>query len=297
MGKICSRYVIVCIDIGNREIIEQYATFLYNVVSCYTKPILDNAITLIDHHVHTYNSFDSYINPFNYEKVVKSIKSKIQDIIQALSLYVKQKDHEDLSSIFPNSIINVILGFVDHNRLPYAKHYERPLVFRFEKSYVEVFSFYGSEQKLKDGCEIIAYTTHSAKQSSSFKIYYSLPHPFKRSCPSLATLVRRVDFIELFNGRTTLDKNVKAFRLWCELYAVRRNVFPIAGSDAHIYNEILDAGTAILGSDVLCLFYKLKNTLSIGCSEALSQLYAAFKTRSSKRIVNSIVILVKGVLG
>ena len=110
-------------------------------------------------------------------------------------------------------------------------------------------------------------------------------------------LIRRADFIELFNGRTTLDNNVKALRLWYELYAVRSSIFPVAGSDAHMYNEILDAGVAILGSNILCLFYRLKNTLNIGCSEALSQLYAAFKTRSSKRIINSIIILAKGVLG
>ena len=285
-------HAIICTNIGDREIREQYTTFLYDITSCYTKPTLDNAITLVDYHVHTYNSFDSYINPFNYEKIIKSIKDKIQGIIRALSSYTKQKDYKNFSNI-----INIVIGFVDHNRLPYVKYYERPLIFTLGNLMLKFFSFYGIEQKLKNGCEIIAYAPYSIKQSNNFKIYYSLPHPFKRNCPSLAKLMRRANFIELFNGRTTLDKNVKALRLWRELYAVRSSIFPVAGSDAHTYNEILDAGVAILGSNVLCLFYKLKNTLSIGCSEALSQLYAAFKTRSSKRIVNSIVVLVKGVLG
>jgi len=59
-----------------------------------------------------------------------------------------------------------------------------------------------------------------------------LPHPY-RSHREIYEVAKKVDFIEVWNARSTIDQNEQAFNL-----AKKLKKKMLAGSDAHLYSEI-----------------------------------------------------------
>lgn len=59
-----------------------------------------------------------------------------------------------------------------------------------------------------------------------------LPHPY-RSHREICEVAKKVDFIEIWNARSTIEQNEQAFNL-----AKKLGKKALAGSDAHLYSEI-----------------------------------------------------------
>lgn len=67
-----------------------------------------------------------------------------------------------------------------------------------------------------------------------------LPHPF-REHRNIETIANKVDIIEVFNSRCSVNENQKALDL-----SLKLNIPTIIGSDAHVYSEI---GNSIMNSE------------------------------------------------
>lgn len=159
-------------------------------------------------HLHTNYSFDSFLS---YKKIVKyGIRNKLD--------FVAITDHNSIegairakqfkNSKFPESKLQIIIGT--------------------ERSTDQgdiIGLFLKDEIKSTKGLEVID-EIHEQKGLAV------LPHPFKDHNLSMH-LIRRIDIIEVFNGRTSCEANKKAENI-AKLYKKPT----LVGSDAHFYREL-----------------------------------------------------------
>ncbi len=100
----------------------------------------------------------------------------------------------------------------------------------------------------------------------------------------------KVDFIEGYNSRLDNEKNQKAI-----LLAQKHNIPILAGSDAHLYNEIGCSYTIIKDFDdftIISHHYKKTSDFNI----IISQYIKAFKRRSLLVFISTTKILIKTTL-
>lgn len=256
-------------------------------------------IYLIDLHIHTYNSYDSVIT---LEKLLQRLRF--------LSVECSKFFRDDFA---------LVLGLVDHNRYPDLSF--RSILDNYEG---DLCIFLGSEiltksgeimvlddpeslvlrKKLKElimGPKEYMYIAEWARKHGLITI---LPHPFIRH-KSPEVLAKFTDFIEIFNGRSPFDLNIKATRFCLD------NAFLFsAGSDAHFPSEIFTSFMVIytkeyydasgLGiSDLRRLLVdnvfntKLMYKISFKANETFSQLIAAVRRKEIIRSLYAISSLIR----
>jgi len=156
-----------------------------------------------DFHIHSKYSFDSIMSP---KKIIKTAVKKNLDLI----------------------------AITDHNTI---------------KGGVEVKKASGNNIKVIVGAEIktdigdiIGFNLNNEIKSINWEEVLDqikaqgglsmLPHPY-RSHKNIYEIAKKVDFIEVWNARSTIDQNEQAFNL-----AKKLKKKMLAGSDAHLYSEI-----------------------------------------------------------
>ena len=156
-----------------------------------------------DFHIHSKYSFDSIMSP---KKIIKTAVKKNLDLI----------------------------AITDHNTI---------------KGGVEVKKASGNNIKVIVGAEIktdigdiIGFNLNNEIKSINWEEVLDqikaqgglsmLPHPY-RSHKNIYEIAKKVDFIEVWNARSTIDQNEQAFNL-----AKKLKKKTLAGSDAHLYSEI-----------------------------------------------------------
>ena len=156
-----------------------------------------------DFHIHSKYSFDSIMSP---KKIIKTAVKKNLDLIAITDhntikggVEVKKASGNNIKVIVGAEIktdIGDIIGFNLNNEIK-SINWEEVL----------------DQIKAQGGLSI-------------------LPHPY-RSHKNIYEIAKKVDFIEVWNARSTIDQNEQAFNL-----AKKLKKKMLAGSDAHLYSEI-----------------------------------------------------------
>lgn len=202
----------------------------------------------IDFHIHTYHSYDSLMRPDKILALAKSrglngIVISDHDTIKG-SIECKKLNTDPDFKVITAAEIKTSVG--DITGLNIKEEIS-------ERNYSDVV-----EQIKKQGGLVL------------------LVHPFHGHTLSEINF-SSVDLIEGYNSRVSSGKNKMAVQL-----AAKHNIPVIAGSDAHIYNEIANARTWYESLDDLSRPLKTEWKRNVFYAEVVSQAIKAGKTKNAK---------------
>lgn len=213
---------------------------------------------IIDLHVHTCYSFDSYLKP---KKLIKTAIKKGFDAVAILdhntikgALAAIKQNPDKKFKIIPGCEISTEIGEIGA-------------------------LFISMKPKSKNSIELI----EEIKDLGGISV---LTHPFRGHSID-QEIINKIDSIEVFNSHTGNILNLKAFNL-----AKKFNKPFTAGSDAHLAVEI---GTVKLSCQENIYESILKNNLKIlelkttyNCIKQASQIIKAFKMKNFKTIIRAV---------
>lgn len=213
---------------------------------------------IIDSHIHTYHSYDSFMKP---KKIIQIAKARGLDGIIIC-------DH------------NTIKGALEAYKINEDKNFTVIIGAEIATDAGDITGiFLSKEIKSKTIDAVIK----EIKEQGGKII---LNHPYKGHNLSKIDF-SQIDFIEGYNSRLTEEDNNKAIKL-----ATKYNIPIIAGSDAHLYTEIANCKTSI---DNLDLFnpvnceYKPSRQIYV----TISQYIKSIKKKKIKIFISATIIQVK----
>ena len=215
----------------------------------------------IDFHIHTRYSYDSLMKP---EKILRLAKKRGLDGIVIC-------DH------------NTVKGGLEAQKI----------------NKDEKFSVIVGAEISTDAGDVTGLFLHKEIKSRNFNDVVKeiraqngkvlLNHPYKGHDLSKIDL-SKVDFIEGYNSRLSPEDNEKAIKL-----AEENNIPILAGSDAHLYNEIGNCYSIIKDTSTL-ISLKHKYTKSKHINITLSQYIKSIKKRNFMIFVSSTIVFLKHII-
>ncbi len=216
---------------------------------------------IFDFHVHTKYSFDSIMEP---KKILKTAKDKKLNGIVIC-------DH------------NTIKGGLEVKKLNTDKDFFVIVGAEIETNGGDITGiFLTQEIKSREVNEVI-------REIKRQKGKVILNHPFKGHNLSLIDF-SQIDYIEGFNSRLNMEANKKAIEL-----AKEYNIPIIAGSDAHLYNEIGNCITFVDNIEKLQPIkceYKSSTILNV----VISQYIKSFKMKSIHIFISATIVFLKKII-
>ncbi len=204
----------------------------------------------LDFHTHTYHSFDSMMKP---EKILRIAKERrLNGIVIS--------DHDTIKGGLECAALNKDLGF-------------KVVIASEIKTNVGDITALNIKEEIheRNFADVVAAT----KKQGGLIV---LVHPYHHHNLDEINF-DAVDLIEGFNAREFLDNNRKAIEL-----AAKLGKPVIAGSDAHLYNEIGNARTFYNDFTDLTMPLRFEGVRNKATDAVTSQLIKVWKKRSVKRL-------------